>query len=126
MVESSSGSGGRSPSPAVLAALKELQADYGKVLPGLVEKLAGEVREAKGTPGDAARLEALRGQAHKIRGTSGSYGFRGVSEAAARLEDAVARALEAPGDDAWAPIEAAMVDMKAATSEAAENLPFKG
>jgi chemotaxis protein histidine kinase CheA len=126
MAESSSGSGGRAPSPAVLAALKELQADYGKVLPRLVEKLAGEVREAKAAPGDAARLEALRGQAHKIRGTSGSYGFRGVSEAAARLEDAVVRALAEPGDDPWAPIEAAMVDMKAATSEEAENMPFKG
>ena len=125
-MERSSGSGGRSASPAVLAALRELQTEYGKVLPGLVEKLAGAVREARGQMGDAARLEALRAQAHKLRGTAGSYGFRGVSEAAGRLEEATQRALEDPGEERWDPLIAAIEAMAAAATESAEHLPFKG
>jgi HPt (histidine-containing phosphotransfer) domain-containing protein len=126
MVDSSSGSGSRSASPAVLAALRELQEDYGKVLPGLVEKLAGAVREARDQMGDAARLEAVRAQAHKLRGTAGSYGFRGVSEAAARLEQATQRALDEPGEERWDALQAAVAEMEAAATEGAEHLPFNG
>jgi HPt (histidine-containing phosphotransfer) domain-containing protein len=126
MDEGASGSGRRSASPAVLAALRELQAEYGKVLPGLVEKLAREVGEARRAPADPARLEGLRAQAHKLRGTAGSYGFHGVSQAAARLEEAVQRALAEPGEERWAPLEAAVADMTAAAMETAEVLPFSG
>lgn len=122
MVESSSGS--RSASPAVLAALRELQVEYGKVLPGVVAKLAGEVREAKG--GGGAGLQGLRGQAHKLRGTSGSYGFLGVSEAAGRFEQAVLRALAAPGEDEWAAIEAAVEEIGVKAAEAAASVSQGG
>jgi len=123
MAESSSGSeGSRSASPAVLAALKELQAEYGKVLPGYIEQLAKDVRRAKEAPGDSGPLEALRVQAHKLRGTAGSYGFRAVSQAAARLEDAVVRALEEQGDERWGPIEAAMAEIEAVMADGAESI----
>jgi HPt (histidine-containing phosphotransfer) domain-containing protein len=115
------------PSPEVLAALRELQAEYGKVLPTLVATLAGALERAKGARSDGEALEEVRLQAHRLRGTAGSYGFREVGEAAIRIEETV-RAMQAGGEgampgDPWQELEGALEAMTAAAQRAAEGEP---
>jgi HPt (histidine-containing phosphotransfer) domain-containing protein len=120
----SSGPNSRPPTPEVLAALKELQAEYGRVLPVLVGKLADALARARRAPSDADALEAVRAQAHKLRGTAGSYGFPGVGDAAVRMEDTACRlqkGAEPPSEEAWEELERAMADMTAEARRAAEE-----
>lgn len=49
---------------------------------------------------DAAAIEDLRHEAHKLRGSAGSFGFAQASVVAAELEDAAKQWLAQPGDEA--------------------------
>ena len=72
--------------------LDELRRDYKDRLPEIVRGLSTSVRSAHDsgeTSTDA--FEEARLRAHSLRGTAGSYGFFRVSEAAARLETALAQ-----------------------------------
>jgi HPt (histidine-containing phosphotransfer) domain-containing protein len=42
---------------------------------------------------EACDWEGLRGAAHRLKGSAGSYGFAAISPAAAQLEDAIRRQL---------------------------------
>jgi len=48
---------------------------------------------------DAAAIEELRREAHKLRGSAGSFGFAQASVVAAELEDAAKQWLAQPADD---------------------------
>ncbi|MGH7531516.1 MAG: Hpt domain-containing protein, partial [Gemmatimonadales bacterium] len=47
---------------------------------------------------DVAALDQLRRDAHRIRGSAGSFGFPQATEVAAELEEAAKRWLAHPGD----------------------------
>jgi HPt (histidine-containing phosphotransfer) domain-containing protein len=113
------------PTPEVLAALRELQAEYGKVLPTLVATLASTLERAKGEQPEEGALEEVRLQAHRLRGTAGSYGFRDVGDAAIRIEETV-RVMQQGGGgalpgDPWLELESAMEAMTAAAKRAEEE-----
>lgn len=57
---------------------KELFARYLNVLPGQVETMAGAFES-----GDMAKVET---EAHKVKGTAGTYGLSKIAEAASRVE----------------------------------------
>ena len=95
------------PEPRVLAALAELREEYSRELPPIIDALAATVARL-GTEHDA-RGDA-KARAHRLRGTAGSYGFHGVSEAAASLE----RELDAPSAVNAIAIEAALAAVFAA------------
>ena len=125
MSESTPGPVSRPPSPEVLAALKELQAEYAKVLPKLVGTLAEALRRAKSHPEDPVPLEEVRAQAHKLRGSAGSYGFFDVGDAAVRMEEAAIRMQKAPPSEqasSWPDLESAMADMTAAAERTVAGL----
>lgn len=68
--------------------LRALQARYAAELP---ERLAA-IEAALADPADPNGRdghERARALVHRLRGTAGSYGFAAISEAAARLEDAL-------------------------------------
>jgi HPt (histidine-containing phosphotransfer) domain-containing protein len=72
--------------PRIVAALAELREQYARELPDLIAALTAVVARLGVDP--AAESDA-KAQAHRLRGTSGSYGFADVSEAVARLEQAL-------------------------------------
>jgi len=72
-------------------------------LKGARDQLGGiaELAERLITAGDdAAAIEDLRHEAHKLRGSAGSFGFAQASVVAAELEDAAKQWLAHPVDDA--------------------------
>lgn len=78
---------------ADFAALRE------EYLQGVVER-SGRLREAvaalrQGSPVD---LKQLRQEVHKLRGSGGFYGFKGLSAAAARAEDALLMVIDGEQD----------------------------
>jgi HPt (histidine-containing phosphotransfer) domain-containing protein len=122
---STSGPPSRPPTPEVLAALKELQAEYALVLPSLVKKLEDALRAARERPEDPRSLEDVRGQAHKLRGSAGSYGFPEVGDSAARIEEAAVsmqNALTPAGAETWAGLDRAMREMAAAADRAVKSV----
>jgi HPt (histidine-containing phosphotransfer) domain-containing protein len=73
-----------------MAALRD---EYAQTLPARLEELsqaARLAREAAGDPECSRRVQAL---AHALRGTAGTFGFRDLSAAAGRIEDAAAGSL---------------------------------
>lgn len=65
-----------------------------------VDALGREVDRLAAVPGDRAALDAMRREAHKIRGAAGSFGFPEASVVAAEIEEAAKRWLAGPGDAA--------------------------
>lgn len=66
-----------------------LRAKYGLTLPGQVESLAAAVHAWQAVPQDAAKATEAARLAHRLCGTSGSYGFAAISEAAKAVETLV-------------------------------------
>ena len=60
---------------------------YARVLPEKLAALSSAVESAKGDPENQEFLEEVRGQAHKMKGTGGSLGFRRVGEHMAFIEN---------------------------------------
>jgi chemotaxis protein histidine kinase CheA len=79
----SAGNAGTAGLEEAFAALREA---YAVDLPGLLRDLEASLDEAAVHPDAAAR--AAR-QAHRIRGTAGSYGFAEVTEITGQIEDAI-------------------------------------
>ena len=82
---------------AIREALLELQAEYAEGLPQLIADLTA-AGEAACADGDAVKLRHFQTLAHRMHGAGGSYGFKAVSAAAGRLEEALAEheAVEEP------------------------------
>lgn len=70
---------------AIQAALAELRAEYAEGLLALVGDLSAAVDAACASAGGDA-VTHLRTLAHRMHGAAGSYGFKGVSAAAAKME----------------------------------------
>lgn len=69
-----------------IAALRE---KYGLTLPGQVSTLAEAVQAWQAAPQDVAKATEAARIAHRLCGTSGSYGFADISEAAKAVETLV-------------------------------------
>ena len=76
--------------PAITALLAEARANYAVGLPAKVDELESLV--TRGAWDEARRA------AHKLRGSSGTYGFAAVSAPAAAIEEALIDANGAPDD----------------------------
>jgi len=82
------------PDDALLRDLALLRGAYREKLPGLLADLAALLPEP-GAADEEARWEEAHRLAHRVKGTSGSYGFRRLSGELQRLEDALEQLLRA-------------------------------
>jgi DNA-binding response OmpR family regulator len=73
------------------AVMEQLRDDYRRELPRKLEVLAHAVDLVRELEADPVALAAARSDAHRLRGTAGSYGFIAVGQAAGRIEDALVR-----------------------------------
>lgn len=93
----------------IRAALEELRQEYLAELPGLLDALADAVKAAKssGTPDD---LRNAITKSHALKGTSGSYRFTEISDAAGLMEDGLLgiQAGWLPAEQGWPEIERAL------------------
>lgn len=101
--------------------LDELRRDYQERLPDMVRSLRSSIEKARvSSEGPASQAFAdAKKHAHSFRGTAGSYGFFRVSEAAGRLEDALAEVVSTSPQSpksAWDHVESALGSMVHAAS----------
>jgi chemotaxis protein histidine kinase CheA len=93
----------------IRAALEELRTEYFAELPGLLGTLSDAVMAAKSnvSPDD---LRTAISKAHALKGTSGSYRFTEISEAAGLMEDGLLgiQAGWLPAAQGWPEIERAL------------------
>lgn len=93
----------------IRAALEELRQEYFAELPGLLDALTAAVTTAKNSksPED---LQAAISKAHALKGTSGSYRFTEISEAAGLMEDGLLgiQAGWLPPEQGWPEIDRAL------------------
>lgn len=101
-----------SDSSALAAEFAALRSEFTAKLPGKLQELEAAVRLAKY---DRESIEIARGLAHRLRGSSGSYGHPDLGEAAGHVEDLLSEALANPalvGTGRWELIDGAMRDMR--------------
>lgn len=99
----------------IAASIAALNAQYGERLRekvAQVETLLGRARA-----GSPEALEEAYGVVHKLHGTAGSYGYAGVSTAAARLESLLKPARAGHVAD-WGGVQGALREVAAAASAA--------
>jgi chemotaxis protein histidine kinase CheA len=93
----------------IRAALEELRVEYFAELPRLLRDLSEAVSAAKlnAAPDD---LRTAVSKAHALKGTSGSYRFTEISEAAGLMEDGLLgiQAGWLPPEQGWPEIERAL------------------
>jgi HPt (histidine-containing phosphotransfer) domain-containing protein len=76
-----------------MAALRD---EYAQTLPAKLEELSQAVRLAREAAGDPERSRRVQALAHALRGTAGTFGFRDLSVAAGRIEEAAGRPVQGP------------------------------
>jgi chemotaxis protein histidine kinase CheA len=92
--------------------LEQLRKRYREKFERELELLAEQLRDAERSGYARPRLEAIRGLAHRLMGTSGSYGLEASSDALARMEERIEALLasaEADAGAAWPEIESELV-----------------
>jgi diguanylate cyclase (GGDEF)-like protein len=90
---------------------------YARALPGKLNDLSTAIQKAKVDPNDKDLVGEVRAQAHKIKGTGGSLGFRMVGEAMAFIEHAaVAMPTKSHEEQqiSWAEIDRKLLEAQAA------------
>jgi diguanylate cyclase (GGDEF)-like protein len=98
---------------------------YARVLPNKLTDLAKAIEAAKASPQDSQLSAEVRSQAHKIKGTGGSLGFRRVGEIMGYIED---QAIAMPGKQpeeqklAWAEVETKLFDAQEAGEQEAREV----
>lgn len=100
------------PEAAIRAALAELREEYVAELPSRLSALREAVQRAR----SGAPVNDVRAIAHKLCGTSGSYGFTALSDASRKVEDlagALAEASPPLPESAWGEIDAAIAEIDA-------------
>ena len=96
--------------------LSSMQADYATRLPSRLAELVRALDELRDGVHEGSSVEEARILAHRMRGTAGAFGFAGVGDDAAVIEEALAHAV---GPDvsaraaAWEAIDAALADARA-------------
>lgn len=106
--------------PGFAEEMAALRADYAKTLPERLEELSRAVQLAREDPADDDRTRQVKALAHTLRGTAGTFGFRGLSAAAGRIEDAARRRLGQPGAasaDGLADIEEGLLAARASLAQ---------
>lgn len=86
---------------------------YARVLPEKLSALATAIEKAKSEPNIKEFLEEVRGQAHKIKGTGGSLGFRKVGEHMAFIENSAVEMFTKPQEERdlmWSEIDRRLVE----------------
>ncbi|MCC6979401.1 MAG: response regulator [Candidatus Melainabacteria bacterium] len=92
-----------------------LVSKYARMLPSKLDDLAVAISKSKEDPDDASLVAEVRSQAHKIKGTGGSLGFRQVSDCMFFIENAAATMHEKPAKEQtalWADVERKLADAK--------------
>jgi len=98
---------------------------YSRVLPSKLSDLAIAIEKARTHLEDDAALAEVKNQAHKIKGTGGSLGFRQVSEAMAFIENAAITMREKHADEqqhVWSEVERKLIDAQHAGEQEAKEL----
>lgn len=98
---------------------------YARMLPSKLSDLSAAIEKSKSAPASEELVHDVRAQAHKIKGTGGSLGFRRVSEAMAFIEE-TAVAMPAKRDEEkalfWSQIDQKLLEAQAAGEEEAKEL----
>ncbi|MDR3616821.1 MAG: response regulator [Candidatus Obscuribacterales bacterium] len=98
---------------------------YAHVLPKKLSDLGKAIQNAKANPDDEQFSSEVRSQAHKIKGTGGSLGFRRVGDIMAYIEDMAMVMPQKHADEkqlAWADLESKLIDAQIAGDEEAEEV----
>jgi chemotaxis protein histidine kinase CheA len=96
--------------------LERLRERYREKFQRELELLAEQLRDAERAGYGRPQLEAVQGLAHRLMGTSGSYGLESSSAALARMEERLEHLLAATEADvgaAWPEIESELVAARA-------------
>ena len=99
--------------------LRRLREDYGRRLVGKLAELDASLRGSGGERPGRAELERTREVAHRLKGTSGSYGFVEVSAELERIEEQLDHLLDEALEDSaavWSELEQALERARAALS----------
>jgi diguanylate cyclase (GGDEF)-like protein len=102
-----------------------LVSKYARMLPAKLEDLAVAINKSKEDPEDASLIAEVRSQAHKIKGTGGSLGFRQVSECMLFIEHAAATMHEKPAKEQialWADVDRKLVDARIMGEKEAQDV----
>jgi len=102
-----------------------LVSKYARMLPAKLEDLAVAINKSKEDPEDSSLLAEVRSQAHKIKGTGGSLGFRQVSECMLFIEHAAATMHEKPAKEQlalWADVDRKLADAKILGEKEAQDV----
>ncbi len=98
---------------------------YARVLPSKIQELSAAIEKAKASPEDAALVGEVRAQAHKVKGTGGSLGFRQVSEIMAFIEATAVAMPDKPVDEQallWAEIDRKLIEAQIAGEAEAKEV----
>ncbi len=90
-----------------------LVSKYARVLPEKLASLAQAIEKSRSDPSNTELLEVVRGEAHKVKGTGGSLGFRRVGEHMAFIETSAIIMLEKDETERelmWAEIDRRLVE----------------
>lgn len=102
-----------------------LVSKYARMLPAKLEDLAVAINKSKEDPEDSSLLAEVRSQAHKIKGTGGSLGFRQVSECMLFIEHAAATMHEKPANEQlaiWADVDRKLADARILGEKEAQDV----
>lgn len=90
---------------------------YAHLLPTKLNDLSAAIQKAKADPSNKDLVGEVRAQAHKIKGTGGSLGFRMVGEAMAFIEQAAVAMPSKSHEEqqiSWAEIDRKLIEAQAA------------
>ena len=97
--------------------LRRIREGYGQKLQGMLAELAEHLRGAREERAPEQRLETSSLLVHRLKGTSGSFGFDQISAELARIEAQLECLLSGAAPDrvaSWAEIEQALDRARAA------------
>jgi diguanylate cyclase (GGDEF)-like protein len=98
---------------------------YARVLPSKLSDLSVAIEKSRANPEDVELLQEVRSQAHKIKGTGGSLGFRQVGEAMAFIENAAVTMPDKTTEEqpfVWAEVERKLLDAREAGEREANEV----
>jgi diguanylate cyclase (GGDEF)-like protein len=102
-----------------------LVSKYARVLPSKLSDLSAAIERAKANPENVELAAEVRSQAHKIKGTGGSLGFRQVGEIMAFIENTSSSMPEKLREEQlllWAQIDAKLLEAQAAGEAEAKEV----
>jgi HPt (histidine-containing phosphotransfer) domain-containing protein len=105
--------------PDLESNLLRIREGYGRKLPGKLAELAEQLRGAREERAPVQRLGTSGLLVHKLKGTSGSFGFEEVSAELERIELQLERLLSGAAPDraaSWTKIDQALSRARAAAS----------